>query len=202
LRKVEQDGCTFEILDKDNVKAVLPELKAISESWLIEKNTREKRFSLGNFTNAYIQEFECGIVKKAGKIVAFTNIWKSAENREISIDMMRYSSDAPKSVMEYLFVNLMLWGREQGWEWFDLGMAPLSGFEDHALASVWSKIGAFLYKHGENFYNFQGLRAFKEKFDPVWEPKYLACPAGMALPFVLKDIAALVSGGVKGVLTK
>jgi phosphatidylglycerol lysyltransferase len=202
LRKVEQEGCSFELLDKNSVNAILPELKDISDSWLSEKNTREKRFSLGSFTDGYIREFECGVVKKSGKIVAFTNIWKSAQNHELSIDLMRYSPEAPKSVMEYLFVNLMLWGREQGWEWFDLGMAPLSGFEDHALASLWSKIGAFLYEHGENYYNFQGLRTFKEKFDPVWEPKYLACPAGMMLPFVLKDIASLVSGGVKGVLTK
>lgn len=202
LRKVEQEGCTFEILDKDSVNAVLPELKAISDSWLNAKSTREKRFSLGNFTDEYIREFECGVVKKTGKIVAFTNIWKSAKKHELSIDLMRYSTDAPKSVMEYLFVNLMLWGHDQGWEWFDLGMAPLSGFKDHALASLWSKIGAFLYEHGENYYNFQGLRTFKEKFDPIWEPKYLACSAGITLPFILKDIAALVSGGVKGVLTK
>jgi phosphatidylglycerol lysyltransferase len=202
LRKVEQEGCVFEILEKDKVGEVLPDLKAISDSWLNEKNTREKRFSLGNFTETYINEFDCGVIKKDGKIVAFTNIWKSSQKHELSIDMMRYSNDAPKSVMEYLFINLMLWGRDQGWNWFDLGMAPLSGFEDHALASLWSKIGAFLYEHGENYYNFQGLRTFKEKFDPVWEPKYLACPAGISLPFVLKDIAALISGGVKGVLTK
>jgi phosphatidylglycerol lysyltransferase len=202
LRKLEQEGCVFEIIDKESVATVLPELRIISDLWLQEKNTREKRFSLGNFSEQYMSEFECGIVKKNGKIVAFTNIWKNSGKYEISIDLMRYSKDAPKSVMEYIFVKLIVWGKSNGYEWFDLGMAPLSGFEDHALASLWSKIGSFIYEHGENFYNFQGLRGFKEKFDPIWEPKYLACPAGIVLPFVLRDTATLISGGVKGVLSK
>ena len=41
------------------------------------------------------------------------------------------------------------------------------------------KLGAFLYRHGEAFYNFQGLRAYKEKYNPVWEPHYLAYPGGL-----------------------
>ena len=41
------------------------------------------------------------------------------------------------------------------------------------------------------FYNFQGLRAYKEKFNPMWEPRYLAYPGGLALPRILADVAAL-----------
>jgi lysylphosphatidylglycerol synthetase-like protein (DUF2156 family) len=37
-----------------------------------------------------------------------------------------------------------------------------------------------LFRHGEHFYNFQGLRAFKDKFDPIWEPRYLASLGGLA----------------------
>ena len=70
------------------------------------------------------------------------------------------------------------------------------GFEQHRLAPLWNRLGALLFRHGEQFYNFQGLRAFKDKFDPVWEPRYLASPGGLALPFVLTDVAALISGGV------
>ena len=78
-------------------------------------------------------------------------------------------------------------------------MAPFSGFEVHRFAPLWNRVGALLFRHGEHFYNFQGLRAFKEKFDPVWEPRFLASPGGLTTPFVLTDIAALVSGGVAGV---
>ena len=79
--------------------------------------------------------------------------------------------------MDYLFVELMLWGEAEGYRWFNLGMAPLAGLEDRALAPLWNRLGALLFRHGEHFYNFQGLRQYKEKFDPVWEPRYLASPA-------------------------
>ena len=81
-------------------------------------------------------------------------------------------------------------------------MAPLSGFEDHSLAPLWNRLGAFLFRHGEHFYNFQGLRSYKDKFAPVWEPKYLASPGGLALPRILLDVASLVSSGLKGVVAK
>ena len=59
-----------------------------------------------------------------------------------------------------------------------------------------------MFRHGEHFYNFQGLRQYKDKFDPEWEPKYLASPGGLALPRILTNIAALISGGLKGVIAK
>jgi phosphatidylglycerol lysyltransferase len=40
-----------------------------------------------------------------------------------------------------------------------------------------------------------GLRAFKEKFHPVWEPRYVAYPGGLSLPRVMADVSALVAGG-------
>ena len=102
--------------------------------------------------------------------------------------------------MEALFSHLMVWGKTEGYEWFVLGMAPLSGFERSPVATLWNRLGSFLYHHGEFVYKFQGLRAFKEKFDPVWEPRYLAYPGGMRLPKILADLAALVAGGYRRIL--
>jgi phosphatidylglycerol lysyltransferase len=81
-------------------------------------------------------------------------------------------------------------------------MAPFSGFETSPVSPLWARLGSFLYQHGETFYNFQGLRAFKEKFDPVWEPRYLAWPGGLALPRVMADVAALVAGGYRRIFVK
>jgi phosphatidylglycerol lysyltransferase len=104
--------------------------------------------------------------------------------------------------MDYLFIELMLWGRQQGYNWFSLGMAPMSGLEDRILAPLWHKVGTFVFRHGEHFYNFQGLRQYKEKFAPVWQPKYLACRGGLVLPRILANVATLISGGIKGVVMK
>jgi phosphatidylglycerol lysyltransferase len=104
--------------------------------------------------------------------------------------------------MDFIFVQLMLWGQQQGYHWFNLGMAPLAGLEHRALGTIWNRVGALAFRLGENFYNFQGLRQYKEKFDPVWEPMYLASPGGLVLPRILTNLATLISGGLRGVVAK
>jgi phosphatidylglycerol lysyltransferase len=99
-------------------------------------------------------------------------------------------------------VHLMCWARSQGYRWFAMGMAPLSGFESSPVAPLWSRLGRFVYRHGEALYNFQGLRAYKEKFNPVWEPRYLAYPGGLRLPRIAADVAALIAGSYRGILSR
>ncbi len=200
--RMAREGVGFEVVPTSGVPPLLDELEAISNSWLSHKNMREKRFSLGFFDRAYLARLPVAVVRKAGRIVAFANVWPSEARVELSIDLMRYDESAPPGVMEYLFTQLMLWGRAEGYGYFSLGMAPLSGFERRPLAPVWNRLGALLFRHGEHFYNFQGLRTFKDKFDPEWQPRYLAAPGGLATPLVLTRIARLVSGGVSGVLTR
>jgi phosphatidylglycerol lysyltransferase len=199
---VERKGGAFEIVPPHEVQALLPELKRVSDAWLMSKHTREKGFSLGFFDETYLSRFPIALVRHEGRVVAFANVWLAPARDEISVDLMRHEREAPHGVMEFLFIHLMLWGKEQGYRWFNMGMAPLSGFQRRALAPLWSRVGALLYRHGEHFYNFQGLRQYKGKFDPVWEPKYVACPGGIALPRVLLDLAALISGGLRGMIAK
>lgn len=200
--KFEKLGVQFEIVPQPAVADLLPELRAISDAWLAEKSTREKGFSLGYFDDDYVQRCPAALVRHEGTIVAFTNLFCAAPGTELSLDLMRYTPAAPEGVMEYLFIELMLWGRAQGFAWFNLGMAPLAGLEDHALSTWWNRTGSLLFRHGEHFYNFQGLRSYKDKFDPEWRAKYMASPAGMALPLILTDVASLISGGVAGLVTK
>ena len=67
---------------------------------------------------------------------------------------------------------------------------------------MWNRVGNAIFVRGEHFYNFEGLRNYKAKFQPVWEPLYLVSPGGLALGQVLLDLAALNSGGVKGIVAK
>jgi len=200
--RLQREGNTFEVLPVEQAQQVIDDLKGISDTWLAEKNTREKGFSLGFFHEDYLEEFPVAVIRRNGKIVAFTNVWTTASKEELSIDLMRYQPDAPDGVMEFLFIHLMLWGKQSGYRWFNLGMAPLAGLENRPLAPTWSRLASLLYRHGEHFYNFQGLRDYKDKFDPVWAPRYLASPGGMALPKILVDLSSLVSGGLKGIIAR
>jgi phosphatidylglycerol lysyltransferase len=134
--------------------------------------------------------------------VAFATLLCTDLKDEASIDLMRHLPGAPNGTMDFLFAKLLLHLQSAGYQRFGLGMAPLSGMAEHALAPRWHRVGRLLFTHGENFYNFQGLRAFKEKFAPQWEARYLAAPGGIAPLFVLADVAALISGGVRGVIAK
>lgn len=201
-RKLSKEGCRFELLSPEEAAAAMPTLRAISDTWIQEKHTREKGFSLGSFKEEYLKHFPAAVVRKEGRIVAFTNLWLSPGKEEVSPDLMRYRPDAPQGIMDYLFVRLILWAQQQGYKWFSLGMAPFAGLENHPLAPLWNRLGALIFLHGEHFYNFQGLRQYKEKFEPEWEPRYLACPGGLALPRILSSIASLIAGGVKGVVAK
>lgn len=201
-RKGAREGLEFAVIPPQEVAAHMDELRAISDAWLAHKTAAEKGFSVGNFTPDYLRRFPCAVARREGKIVAFANLWRSGDGGELSVDLMRYGAEAPKGVMDYLFICLMLWGRENGYEWFNLGMAPLSGLEDHPLAPLWHKLGLLVHRYGEHFYNFDGLRRYKEKFHPVWRPRYLASPGGMAMPRILLDTAALIAGGIKEVVWK
>ena len=197
--RAEREGLAFDIVPVADLPAILPELKAVSDAWLGRKQGDEKSFSMGRFEAAYMQNFPVAVVKREDRIIAFANLWFGGQE-ELSVDLMRHLPDAPGSCMDYLFIMLMLWGRDQGYRRFSLGMAPLSGFSDHPLASSWSKLADAIFERGNRFYNFEGLQRFKDKFEPVWSPRYLICPGGLALPGVLLALTRLISGGLKGVV--
>jgi phosphatidylglycerol lysyltransferase len=200
--RAQRDGLAFEVVDAVAVPPLIATLGEISTAWLAHKQVREKGFSLGRFEPGYLARFPAALVRHEGRIVAFANVWTSGAKHELSADLMRHMPDAPSGVMDFLFVELMLWGAREGWQQFNLGMAPLAGLETHPLAPLWHRLGTAIFRQGEHFYNFQGLRAYKAKFDPQWQPKYLVAPGGFALPGVLLDVAALIAGGVKGVIAR
>ena len=191
-RRANRDGASFEMVPRGEVGPLLPELRAVSDAWLAEKNAGEKRFSLGFFDERYLSNFDIAVVRSGGAIVSFANLWRGG-SVELSVDLMRYNAAAPKGVIDYMLIECMLWGKSKGYQWFNLGMAPLSGLEEHALAPAWHKIGRMVQRYGEMFYHFEGLRKYKEKFNPVWRPRYLAAPDGFAMAGALLDVTALIS---------
>ena len=201
-RRAGREGAEFAVVPRQDVPAIMPELRTVSASWLAEKQAGEKRFSLGYFDERYLSCFDCAVVRRAGAIVAFANIWRAGVDTELSVDLMRYSDAAPKGVIDFLLAECMLWGSTQKYQWFNLGMAPLAGLEEHALAPAWHKLGRIVQRYGEAFYHFEGLRKYKEKFLPVWRPRYLAVSGKFSVAGALLDVTSLISGGVGKALKK
>jgi phosphatidylglycerol lysyltransferase len=194
-RKAAEEGATFEILQDEALMRVMPDLQAISDEWLAHHAGGEKAFSMGAFRPSYVARFPVAVVRDRGRPVAFANIWTTAARGSFSMDLMRYADDAPKNIMDYLFVELIAWGRAQGYEAFEFGMAPLAGLDDRPLAPIMSRVGKLLFERGEEIYNFQGVHRYKDKYDPVWQPRYVAAPHKWAIPLLLADVL-LSSGGM------
>jgi phosphatidylglycerol lysyltransferase len=195
VRRAEREGAVFEVIPAAQVPLVMDELAGISGRWLRAKGHREKGFSVGRFDAAYIAQCDCAVVRQEGRIVAFANMWKTADRSELSVDLMRHDEAMPYGTMDFLFTHIMQWGQAEGYGWFNLGLAPLSGLEARRLAPLWAKLGALLYRHGEALYGFEGLRAYKDKFAPRWEPRFIAGPQGLSLGRALIDLQALIAAG-------
>jgi len=194
VKRAQAAGLYFEIICASAVPANIVALRQVSDQWLAHKKASERCFSLGRFDPDYLSRFDCAVLRLDGKIIAFANIWQSGNGRELSVDLMRHLSDAPYGTMDFLFVSLMQWGAAEGFESFNLGLAPLSGLVDAREAPFWSRAAAIMFRHGEWLYGFSGLRAFKEKFGPTWVPRYIAVPDGLSGWRALIDLAALIAG--------
>ena len=69
------------------------------------------------------------------------------------------------------------------------GLLSLLGLGAFAIsgAVLWRELA-----HGDAFYHFQGLRQFKESFDPIWSTRYLAAPSGIQTARVMVDLLQLI----------
>ena len=115
---------------------------------------------------------------------------------------MRYLPDSPPGTMDFLFARIMLHLQREGYGRFGLGMSPMAGMAERRKAPRWQRLGRLLFEYGDRFYNFRGLHNFKDKFEPVWEARYLAAPGGLVPVFVLADVATMIGGGFKGIVSR
>ncbi|HTM96977.1 MAG TPA: bifunctional lysylphosphatidylglycerol flippase/synthetase MprF [Croceibacterium sp.] len=192
-RRAVRDGAEFAVLPAAQVAQHLAELQAVSDDWLEAKRQREKAFSLGRFDPAYIARFACAVVRVEGRIVAFANILATANREEMSVDLMRHAPVIPYGTMDFLFVQLLRHAQAEEYRWFTLGIAPLSGVDGRKLAPAWARAAAFLFRHGEILYDFNGLRSYKAKFATHWESRYIAGPRGMAFARAMAAVHHIVS---------
>ena len=99
-----------------------------------------------------------------------------------------------------MFAKLTECARETGYEYFDMGVAPLSNAGQSRYARVSEKAARLAFEHGSRVYSYMGLCSFKAKYGPRWRGGYLAYRPRTPLPALLLDIAALIAGGYRRLL--
>lgn len=169
--KFDREGITFTVVKPPFDQEFMDQIKLVSDEWL--HGRKEKGFSLGFFSESYLQRQPIAIVQDVeGKTVAFTSIMDSNDGREISVDLMRFNDSAPSGTMDYMFIKLFEYMRDKGYTDFNLGMAPLSNVGMYYRSFMEERVANLVYQFGTNFYSFQGLRRFKGKYADEWRPRY------------------------------
>jgi phosphatidylglycerol lysyltransferase len=204
LRRAERDGITFRVMEPPEVEARMSELEEVSDHWLLAKQVIERQFSIGYFDPPYVRRFRCAVVEDTSgsrRILAFANLLEGPRREELSIDLMRYRTDGP-TVMDFLITSVLLWGKDAGYGTFNLGMAPLASVGAHRGAHRRERLASLVFRRGEQWYNFQGVRYYKQKFNPDWMPRYMAYEGAWEWPAALANVSALIAGSWKSAVTK
>jgi len=196
LRRAERDGLAFRIMEPAEIDRRMTELREISEGWLRAKGVIERQFSIGYFHPAYLRRFPCAVVETGNeerRLLAFANLLEGPRREELSVDLMRYRTDGP-GVMDFLLLSVMLHGKASGYQRFNLGMAPLASVGEQRGARIGERLAGLLFRRGEHWYNFQGVRFYKQKFDPEWVPRYMVYQSAVEWPVALAHVSALIAG--------
>lgn len=195
VHKVVNSGHQIEFYPPPIADNLLQELRPVSDEWLQMMQGSEKKFSLGWFNDAYLRDCEIAVVRNAdGQVTAFANVITEYNLNEITIDLMRRRQNVENGTMDFLFVSLFEHFKEQGYDGFNLGLSALSGIGTSKQSLRLEKAVCYLYCHLNQFYNFQGLHAYKEKFHPRWEPRYLIYPDWTSLPDIVVALVRADSG--------
>lgn len=185
--KLVREGVVVEELARPIDEATMAELAEVSDAWLAHGGHRERTFTVGRFDPAYLRSTTVVVARSgSGRIEAFVNILPSYRSAEGNFDLMRRRPDAPRSVMDLLFLALIERFGAQGLAGMTLGLAPLANIEGGGVAERALRL---LYERGEAAFHFRGLRIFKEKWLPRWEPRYLLYRSDLQLP----ELAVAVS---------
>jgi phosphatidylglycerol lysyltransferase len=198
LKRAEREGVSFQILSPRMVCQEQQILRQISESWLANHRGAERGFSVAAFEPRFVTAQSAALSCQHGKPIAFVTFMTTDQRTEATIGLMRQVPGAPPYTMEFMFTKLALELKAQELQMLSLGMAPLAGIARPPLSSRWNRIAGLLWERGGPIYNFRGLRSFKSKFRPAWEPRYLAASGAMGPYISLADVAALARNYSRG----
>lgn len=191
--RFEKAGYTVEASLPPHSPAILREVSLVSSDWLKQPGRKEWRFLTGSFSLGYMAITQLFVVRdETGSVRAFANRIPTYLPGWTTIDLMRYYTKAPNNIMDYLLMEMMLQLRGQGYSWFNLGLAPLAGLASGGSAPQ-EKLLNLLYQSNQKIISFQGLRRFKNKFEPTWQSRYIAYQGGPGnLPKIAYAVGRLV----------
>lgn len=179
--KFERQKYACELLTPPHSPALIARLKEISDDWLKIPGRAERGFMMGYFSEDYMQQCPVAIIRdEVGTILAFINQIPSFNEREANFDFLRHSRTSPGNINDFLMQNFISLLHKQGIKKINIGLAPLTGLQQQGINNgAIDTIMIFVYSNGNRFYSFQGLKKFKDKYEPNWESRYIVYRGGL-----------------------
>jgi phosphatidylglycerol lysyltransferase len=183
INQLEKSGVRVFQYEVPISEEAIEQAREVSDEWLQIPGRRERGFTLGAFEPNYIRSTPVlAAADKDGKVLAFVNLIPSYRKGEATFDLMRYRSEAPHGIMEYLLVKLILQKQAEGFVRLNLGMAPMSGFQEKEEATREERAVHYFFQRLNFLFSYRGLRQYKAKFASLWEPRYVMYRSSLDLP--------------------
>jgi phosphatidylglycerol lysyltransferase len=194
MNQAGRAGFEFKVLTPPFSPEVIAQMQTISDEWLAGRD--EKGYSLGFFDPNYLQRGEVAILEKDDRIEAFASLVVSHTEKQMAVDLMRFTASAPNGVMDVLFVNVFKYAKSQNYETFNLGMSPLANVGLHRQSFGRERLANLVYQFGSKVYSFEGLHHYKNKFSPTWQAMYIAYSRKSSIIAVMIGLLKVDNKGV------
>ncbi len=183
--RARRDGISFELIDQSRANAeIVQQLWEISAEWTQQRALPEMNFTLGHLTDPPDPQVRTAVaVDVSGRVHGFASWLPVYARNGWVIDLMRRRRDAVPGVMEFLIAESLLVFQQEGCTFASLSAAPLAQLSPHRQRfSTIERALSLAAERLDSFYHFASLNDFKAKFQPGWEPIYLAYPGAGNLP--------------------
>lgn len=181
-------------------------MRRVSSAWLDERKIQTQLgFSMGRFPIDWSEELLTVVAFDAGgEVSAFLTWTPLYAGNGWALDAIRREGKTTPGTMELLIAHSIEWAQKRGYARMSLGLAPLAGLERAALATTYDaalckqratslttfeRSAAFLHRRGVLLGSYRSINAFKAKFQPTWQARYLIVSEGAALPRILLALA-------------
>jgi phosphatidylglycerol lysyltransferase len=177
-------------------------LRLVLSQWLETRHLPPLHFMVETETLSQLRDRRVFVAERGGGgAVAFTVLSPVPGRNGWLVEQIVRGFNAPNGTAELLLDTAMRSIAASGSTYATLGLSPLS--ERAGLTQpdpdmpAWLRVVlGIVRRHGARFYNFDGLDAFKAKFNPeIWEPIYAIAEGASFPPRALYAIAGAFSGG-------
>lgn len=179
-----------------------PELQEVLAAWLATRGLPPLHFLIEPQTLSHVEDRMVFVAERDNRVAGFLVASPVPARAGWLVEQLIRSPDAPNGVSEMLIHTAAQAMAGQEAKYVTLGLAPLSRRASPPRRSEPWWLHAVLQwvrAHGRRFYDFDGLDAFKAKFQPEkWVPVFAVGNEPRFTPRFLHAIASAFSGGSPG----